>query len=125
MEEALRWPGSVTSVAAKDGVNQSESATPSAGAQPVDSRLCHDGIHHFLLPAFFKTITELKARGREFTIVVRTFGHDVADVVAAINAFAEGKHLPQFPAITEMNMKVENVSSTTEQKEEDRVVLIF
>jgi len=59
----------------------------------ADPRLCHDGKHHFLIPAFFHTITELAKQGREFTIVIRTFGTDVDDVAAAIGAYAEGKHV--------------------------------
>eukprot|EP00656_Telonema_subtile_P052011 TRINITY_DN7129_c0_g1_i3.p1 TRINITY_DN7129_c0_g1~~TRINITY_DN7129_c0_g1_i3.p1 ORF type:complete len:245 (+),score=44.33 TRINITY_DN7129_c0_g1_i3:239-973(+) len=77
MEQALRWPF--------DQVSQ------------PDPRLCHDEKHHFLIPALFHTITELKARGREFTVVIRTFGTDVDDVVAALNAYAEGKHVIDSP----------------------------
>ena len=65
---------------------------PADAVGTIDPRLCHDGVHHFLLPAFFRTITTLAERGREFTVVIRTYGTDVDDVVAALNAYAEGKH---------------------------------
>lgn len=71
MEQALRWPPEL----------------------PADPRLCHDGLHHFLLPAFFHTISELAAREREFTIVIRTFGTDIDDVARAMTAYSEGKHV--------------------------------
>ena len=55
----------------------------------TDPRLSHDGVHHFLIPSFLHTIKTLAERGREFTIVIRTFGTDIDDVVDALNAFAE------------------------------------
>lgn len=42
----------------------------------MDSRLCHDGCHHFLLPAFFNTLTALKDAGRSYSLIIRTFGTD-------------------------------------------------
>jgi hypothetical protein len=90
LEAALRWPASSSAAAA---------------AVPPPKRLCHDGVHHFLIPAFFTTICELAKRGRIFGIVVRTFGTDAHDVVAALQAYAEGLHLPVFndPVVSEMS----------------------
>ena len=65
---------------------------PADAVATTDPRLSHDGLHHFLLPAFFRTITTLAERKREFTVVIRTYGTDVDDVVAALNAYAEGMH---------------------------------
>ena len=77
-----------------------------------DKSLCHDGKHHFLLPAFFTTIAELAKRGRSFTIVIRTFGTDANDVVEAINAFAEGRHLGVFGrGVPEIAVKSDDVWS--------------
>jgi hypothetical protein len=42
----------------------------------TDPRLCHDGSHYFLLPAFFCTLSALRDAGRRFSIVIRTFGTD-------------------------------------------------
>ena len=58
-------------------------------ADVVDERLCHDGKHHFVLPAFWHTLHELRKQKRNFRIVLRTFGSDLTDVLAAINAYAE------------------------------------
>jgi len=66
-------------------------------ATSPDHRLCHDGVHHFLIPAFFHTIFTLAQQGRSFGVVIRTFGSDADDVANAINAFAEGKHLSSIP----------------------------
>lgn len=64
----------------------------------IDSRLCHDGVHHFVMPAFFQTLQRLTAAGRRFTLVIRTFGSDTLDVAAALNAWAEGRHaIPGHP----------------------------
>ena len=67
---SLRWP---------DGIN-------------IDPALCRDGVHHFIFPSFFNAITELAKAKREFTIVFRTFGSDIAEVKKAINAYAAGNH---------------------------------
>jgi hypothetical protein len=85
-EQALRWP------------------TDEVGAAPP--ALSHDGVHHFLLPAFFHTICELNKQGREFTVVIRTFGSDLSDVAAAMSAFARGEH-PCFPAAAPVGLSPE------------------
>jgi len=59
---------------------------------PVDSRLCSSDGYYACLPAFFHTLSSLKASGRPFSVVLRTFGTDLPRVQAAINAFVEGKH---------------------------------
>lgn len=46
---------------------------------------------HYIIPAFFKTIETLEARGQPFSIVFRTFGDDLRDVMAAVADFCEGK----------------------------------
>lgn len=80
MNDALTWPSELLATA--------------------DHRLVRAG-RHFLIPAFFHTISTLAAQGRDFTVVIRTFGSDISDVVEAINAFAEGKHLvgPRVPEV--------------------------
>lgn len=52
--------------------------------------------HHRFLPAFFHTLRELARQGREFTVVLRTFGVDLPEVSLALAAFADGLH-PDFP----------------------------
>ncbi len=67
----------------------------------LDKRLSHDGQHHFLLPAFFHTLSALRDAGRSYSLVIRTFGTDGVQVVEAINAFAEGAH-PTCAAVPEL-----------------------
>jgi hypothetical protein len=110
LETAVRWypkghPKNDSKPAFWDDDDSSSSSTgtETTTVPPPDPRLSHDGIHHFLLPAFFHTITELKRRNRSFTIVIRTFGTDMDDVVKALEAYSEGKHLPRFnPVVEEM-----------------------
>jgi len=54
-----------------------------------------DGYHRFL-PAFFHTLRELARQGRDFAVVIRTFGVDLPNVVLALTAFADGLH-PDYP----------------------------
>ena len=42
----------------------------------IDPRLTIDGSHHLLLPAFFYTLRALHSAGRDFAVVLRTFGSD-------------------------------------------------
>jgi len=70
--------------------------TPIQGEDAVDSRISHDGVHHFLIPAFFHTLAQLSQLRRNFRVVIRTFGTDGKKVAEAINAWAEGRH-PLYP----------------------------
>ena len=45
-----------------------------------------------ILPVFFKTILNLKKAKKEFAVVFRTFGHDLANVVFEFNKFCNGEH---------------------------------
>ena len=68
--------------------------------RPIDPRLSHDGVHHYLIPAFFHTLSQLAAQGRDFAVVIRTFGTDGPLVAAALAAWADGAHiLPGVPAL--------------------------
>ena len=119
------WPPGTSSYYRAGGISKSiarnftNKGCPGEGYRPIyeklkkavrwpketskDPRLCHDGSHHFLLPAFFKTITELKKRQRSFSIVIRTFGTDIEDVCLALNAYSDGCHLSRFtPPVSEM-----------------------
>lgn len=50
---------------------------------------------HFLLPALFHCVCELGRRGRDFTVVFRTFGTYLPEVSRCWNAFSSGQH-PDF-----------------------------
>lgn len=49
-----------------------------------------------LLPSFLHMLRELKRRERSFTLIFRTFGHDLEMVEKELNALCEGRH-PLFP----------------------------
>lgn len=51
----------------------------------------------FVIPAFFELLLHLKARRQSFSLVFRTFGHELAPVVTEFNAFCEGRH-PLYPS---------------------------
>merc|ERR1719375_2261893 len=83
-----------------------------AGGHGCDARLSKDGVHHFLLPAFFRTLADLCGTGRQFVLVVRTFGSDGPDVAEAVNAWAEGAH-PSVPAAPGVSIPPENLWVTS------------
>lgn len=56
------------------------------------------GIQQRILPSFFELLKHLQSQGRDFTIVFRSFGADVAEVVEEMNAFATGQH-PSYPEV--------------------------
>ena len=53
-------------------------------------------LYHYLLPAVFKLIVSLEAEGRDYAIVLRTYGRDGGNVLKGIKSFMEGNH-PEFP----------------------------
>lgn len=57
----------------------------------------NDGrVYHYLLPAFLQLIEHMRLSGREFCVVVRTFGRDAPHILDAISKFKRGEH-PSFP----------------------------
>ena len=54
--------------------------------------------HVFILPTFFKMIIDLVKEKIDFSLVVRTFGIDIAEIAEELNSFCEGKH-PDYPNI--------------------------
>lgn len=50
------------------------------------------GGHHQILPSFFNLIKYLQDQKRSFSIVFRTFGHDIENVTKEFNTFVLGKH---------------------------------
>jgi len=79
LEESLLWNCREN----RDQKSLTVTVTETETERP-DHRLSHDGKYHFLLPSFFKAITELIKRDRDFVIVLRTFGTDITDVLAAL-----------------------------------------
>merc|ERR1712196_476272 len=50
----------------------------------------------YVIPSFWRLLDRLKDDGRDFAVVLRTFGTDGPAIADAINAFAQGKH-PEYP----------------------------
>ncbi|KAK9820202.1 hypothetical protein WJX72_007430 [[Myrmecia] bisecta] len=51
-----------------------------------------------ILPSFFKLLMHLHDLDREFSIIFRSFGSDIADVVEEMNMFCTGQH-PCYPQV--------------------------
>eukprot|EP00892_Ulva_mutabilis_P009416 jgi/Ulvmu1/6847/UM031_0052.1 len=51
-----------------------------------------------ILPSFFELLLHLQATKRRFTLIFRTFGSDVEDVIEEMNLFATGRH-PSYPGV--------------------------
>lgn len=45
-----------------------------------------------LVPSFFELLLALKSAGRSFSLIFRSFGTDIEQVVDELNAFCEGRH---------------------------------
>jgi hypothetical protein len=56
-----------------------------------------------MIPSFFHALVKLQEEGREYTLVLRTFGSDLEDIALAISDFASGKH-PLFPNFYEQKL---------------------
>ena len=54
-------------------------------------------LHHTTMSAYMSTIV-CWWQGRDFTIVFRSFGDDISEVVEEMNAFATGQH-PSYPEV--------------------------
>mmetsp|Transcript_6342 Transcript_6342/g.9214 ORF Transcript_6342/g.9214 Transcript_6342/m.9214 type:complete len:431 (+) Transcript_6342:51-1343(+) len=82
-------------------IKPSSSSSTSSMGTTIDDRLSKDGGKtYLLLPSFFECIYTIdKVLQREYSIVIRTFGHDLSHVANAIRAFAEGRH-PDYPDFT-------------------------
>lgn len=52
--------------------------------------------YHYILPAFWRLLSWLHEDGREFSVVLRTFGSDGPRIAQTIKAFAAGRH-PEYP----------------------------
>ena len=50
-----------------------------------------EGKYH-LVPSFFRTLIQLKKQKREFSVVFRTFGHDLHNIIWEFNKFCTGQH---------------------------------
>ena len=58
----------------------------------------HQGEHINTCNCIYVHDNESVLQGRDFTIVFRSFGDDISDVVEEMNAFATGQH-PSYPEV--------------------------
>merc|ERR1711964_220115 len=47
---------------------------------------------YYILPSFFRLIQQLTEEGREFSVIFRTFGTDLPEIISEYNAFCTGAH---------------------------------
>uniref|UniRef100_A0A1I8HC55 CAP10 domain-containing protein n=2 Tax=Macrostomum lignano TaxID=282301 RepID=A0A1I8HC55_9PLAT len=62
--------------------------------------------YHYLLPSFLNLVQALEASGREFCIVIRTFGRDAPHILNALDMLAKGQH-PGYPRRLDMKVNLE------------------
>lgn len=53
-------------------------------------------MYYYILPSFWRLLAFLQEDGRDFSVVLRTFGTDGPKIQQAINEFADGQH-PEYP----------------------------
>jgi hypothetical protein len=59
-----------------------------------DERVQYEHMH-YVVPAFYKLLIELKEKNIDFDLILRSFGHDIDEVVHDVNLFFDGRH-PQY-----------------------------
>ncbi|KAG9483487.1 uncharacterized protein [Eleutherodactylus coqui] len=57
--------------------------------------------YNWILPSFFHMLESLYLQGRQFCIILRTFGVDLPHVLQSIHAALQGKH-PHFPQLQQV-----------------------
>ncbi|XP_075039641.1 uncharacterized protein LOC142099728 [Mixophyes fleayi] len=62
--------------------------------------------YHFILPSFFHFMESLHKQGRQFSVILRTFGTDLPRVLQTVHAAFDGKH-PNFPQLQHVPLDVD------------------
>lgn len=75
---------------ADDGDDEKKNKGPTE-EQKLLMMMFGEGKYH-LIPSFFRTLIFLKKQKREFSVVFRTFGHDLHEIVWEFNQFCIGQH---------------------------------
>ena len=58
----------------------------------------YDGqLYHYILPSFFALLHHLHEEGRDFTVIIRTYGMDASNVLSSITHCLHGQNHPMFP----------------------------
>ncbi|KAA3671660.1 uncharacterized protein DEA37_0013938 [Paragonimus westermani] len=84
--ELLRWP---TSHSCSTEPNDSLEKLAVVGK---DGRQ-----YHYLMPAFYRLLSWLLANGREFAVLIRTYGREGPHITEAVEAFLKEKHPTEKP----------------------------
>nr|XP_020651026.1 uncharacterized protein LOC110079907 [Pogona vitticeps]XP_020651027.1 uncharacterized protein LOC110079907 [Pogona vitticeps] len=61
--------------------------------------------YHLVLPSFFCLLESLHQEGRQFAVILRTFGTDLPRVLQAVHCALEGQH-PNFPALRDISLPI-------------------
>ncbi|XP_073425719.1 uncharacterized protein [Dendrobates tinctorius] len=64
--------------------------------------------YHWILPSFFHMLESLHQQGRQFCVILRTFGVDLSHVLQSVHAALQGKH-PLFPQLQQVQLTTDLV----------------
>ncbi|XP_056380729.1 uncharacterized protein LOC130275988 [Hyla sarda] len=64
--------------------------------------------YNWILPSFFHMLESLYLQGRQFCVILRTFGVDLPHVLQSVHAALQGKH-PQFPQLQQVPLAMDLV----------------
>ncbi|KAE8612356.1 hypothetical protein XENTR_v10012827 [Xenopus tropicalis] len=62
-------------------------------------------VYHWILPSFFHLLENLHQQGREFSVLLRTFGVDLPLILPALHSALLGEH-PHFPQLRKVPLNV-------------------
>ncbi|XP_075687821.1 uncharacterized protein LOC142656795 [Rhinoderma darwinii] len=62
--------------------------------------------YNWILPSFFHMLESLHLQGRQFCVILRTFGVDLPRVIRSVHAALQGKH-PQFPQLQQVPLTID------------------
>lgn len=88
--EKLRWPD-------VNGVDHDTDATCIAPVSKLSVIGLDNQRYHYLMPAFYRLLSWLMHNGREFAVVLRTYGQDGSHIVSAIETYLQGHHPTEKP----------------------------
>lgn len=77
--------------------------------KPADPKLSLPGSkgkhYHYILPAVYKLIEHLNESGRDFNLIIRTYGLDCDNVLESLShSLSKGKH-PFFPHLPKLSLE--------------------
>jgi hypothetical protein len=93
LEACLRFPQTTTPSTATDIDTNTDTETASHTHKNSSSEK-----FHYLVPSFLNLLKHLHDTRRQFTLVFRTYGQDLPELVTHFDEFCEGKH-PLYPDV--------------------------